>query len=84
MKVVCLSELKKCKNSYLGKVRRKCRLRLNNYKSAHKSFKNKIRGTGNLFHEHYIQNEHEGKDNWRLKYRLTLNLYKSAYKYFKR
>ena len=38
--------------------------RLNNYKSAHKSFKTKKRETQKLFHEHYMQDEHEGKDDW--------------------
>lgn len=44
LKVVYL--LKKCKNSYLGIAQTKCRLRLNNYKSAHKSFKTKLEGYG--------------------------------------
>ena len=39
-------------------------MRLNNYKSAHKSFKTKKRETQKLFHRHYIQDDHEGKDNW--------------------
>ena len=40
---------------------------LNNYKSAHKSFKSKKRETQKLFHEHYIQDDHEGKDNWQFR-----------------
>ena len=40
-KVVYLSECEKCKNSYGGKAQTKFRMKLNNYKSAHKSFKNK-------------------------------------------
>ena len=39
--VVYLSEYKKCKNPYVGKAQTKFRMRLNNYKSAHKSFKSK-------------------------------------------
>ena len=39
-------------------------MRLNNYKSAHKSFKTKKRKTQKLFHGHYIQDDHEGKDDW--------------------
>ena len=39
-------------------------MRLNNYKSAHKSFKTKKRETQKLFHGHYIQDDHEGKDDW--------------------
>ena len=37
-------------------------MRLNNYKSAHKSFKTKKRETQKLFHGHHIQNDHEGKN----------------------
>ena len=39
-------------------------MRLNNYKSAHKSFKTKKRETQKLFHGHYMQDDHEGKDDW--------------------
>ena len=63
-KVVYLSECKKCKNPYVGKAQTKFRMRLNNYKSAHKSFKTKKRETQKLFHGHYIQDDHEGKDDW--------------------
>ena len=38
-------------------------MRLNNYKSAHKSFKTKKRETQKLFHR-LIQDDHEGKDDW--------------------
>ena len=37
---------------------------LNNYESAHKSFKTKKRETQNLFHGHSIQDYHESKDVW--------------------
>ena len=40
-KVVCLSECQKYESSYVGKVQTKFRMKLNNYKSAHKSFKTK-------------------------------------------
>ena len=63
-KVIYLSECKKCKNPYVGKAQTKFRMRLNNYKSAHKSFKTKKRETQKLFHGHYIQDDHEGKDDW--------------------
>ena len=59
-----VSECKKCKNPYVGKAQTKFRMRLNNYKSAHKSFKIKKRETQKLFHGHYIQDDHEGKDDW--------------------
>ena len=38
-KVVYLSECKRCKNPYVGKAQTKFCIRLNNYKSAHKSLK---------------------------------------------
>ena len=63
-KVVYLSDCKKCKNPYVGKAQTKFRMRLNNYKSANKSFKTKKRKTQKLFHGHYIQDDHEGKDDW--------------------
>ena len=53
---VYLSECKKCKNPYVGKGQKKFRMRLNNYKSI-------IRETQNLFHKHYIQDDHEGKND---------------------
>ena len=63
-KFVYLSECKKCKNPYVGKAQTKFRMRLKNYKSGYKSLKTKKRETPKLFHEHYIQDDHEGKDNW--------------------
>ena len=63
-KVIYVSECKKCKNPYVGKAQGKFCVRLNNYKSAHKSFKTKKRETQKLFHRHYIQDDHEGKDDW--------------------
>ena len=63
-KVIYVSECKKYKNPYVGKAQKKFRMRLNNYKSAHKSFKTKKRETQKLFHGHYIQDDHEGKDDW--------------------
>ena len=63
-KVIYLSECKKCKNPYVGKAHTKFRMRLNNYKSAHKSFKTRKRETQKLCHGHYIQDDHEGKDDW--------------------
>ena len=44
-KFVYLSECKKCKNPHVGKALTKFRMRLNNYKSAHKFFKIKKPGT---------------------------------------
>ena len=34
-----------------------------NYKSAHKSLETNKRETQKLFHGHYIQVDHEGRDN---------------------
>ena len=39
--VIYLSECKKYQNPYVGKAQTKFRMRLNNYNSAHKSFKTK-------------------------------------------
>ena len=39
-------------------------MRLNNHKSAHKSFKIRKRETEKLFDGDYIQDGHEGKDDW--------------------
>ena len=52
--VVYLSECKKCQNPYVGKTQTKFRLKLNNYKSANKSFKTKKQGIQKLFHGHYV------------------------------
>ena len=38
-------------------------MRLNNYKSVHKSFKSKKREIQKLFQGHYTQDYHEGKDD---------------------
>ena len=46
-----------------SKLKQIC-MRLNNYKSAHKTIKTKKRETQKLFHEHYIQDDHEGKGDW--------------------
>ena len=57
-------------------------MRLNNYKSAHKSFKTKKRETQKLFHGHYIQDDHEGKDDWQFTLTnalLMLNLGREVY-----
>ena len=40
----------------------KFHMRLNNYKSTHKSFKTMKRETQKLFHRHYLQDDHEGKN----------------------
>ena len=63
-KVASLSECTKCKNPYLGKAQTKFRMRLDNHKSAHKSFKTKKRETQKLLDGRYIQDDHEGKDDW--------------------
>ena len=65
-KVDFLSEFKKCKTPYVGKVQTKFCMSLNNYKSAHISFKTKKRETQKVFHGHYIQDDHKGKDDWQL------------------
>ena len=37
--------------------------RLSNYKSAHRSFKTKNKGTNKLFQRRYIKDDHEGKED---------------------
>ena len=59
-----LQNAKKCKNPYVGKAQTKFCMRLNNYEKAHKSLKAKEQETQKLFHGHYIQDDHEGKDDW--------------------
>ena len=54
-KVVYLLECIESKNPYVGKAQTKFRMRLTNYKSAHKSFKTKKRETQELFPGYYIQ-----------------------------
>ena len=66
-KVFSHSECKKCKKLYVGKAQTKFHMRLNNYKSTHNFFKAKKQGTQKLFHGHYIQDGHEGKDDWQVK-----------------
>ena len=41
-------------------------MRLNNYKSSHKSFKTKKPETQKLFDGHYVQHDHKDKDDWQL------------------
>ena len=55
---------KNVKIPYVGKNQTKFQMWLNNYKSAHKSFKTKNRETQKLFHGHYMQGDHEGKNDW--------------------
>ena len=62
-KAVYFSEFKKCKNPCVSKAQTKFCMKLNSYKSAHKSFKSKKQGTQKLFHGHYVQDDHEGKDD---------------------
>ena len=66
-KVAYLLECKKCKNQYVGKAQTKFRMSLNNYKRAHRSFKIKKRITQKLFHGHYKQDDHKGKDDQQFK-----------------
>ena len=63
-KVVYLSECQKCKNPYVGKAQTKFRMSWNNYRSTRKSFKTKKRETQKLFHGHFVQDDHESKDDW--------------------
>ena len=55
--LIDLKRSKKCKNPYVESIKS-----LINYKSAHKSFKTKKRGTQKLFHGN-TQDDHEVKDD---------------------
>ena len=37
---------------------------MNNYDSAHKSFKTKKQETQKMFHRYYIQDDHEDDEDW--------------------
>ena len=56
--------MQKCKNPYIGKTQKNFGMMLNNYKSAHKSFKTKKRETQKLFQGHHMQDDRKGKDDW--------------------
>ena len=65
-KVLYLQRCKICDHTpYVGKAKTKFRLRFNNHKSKHRSFR---KGKQNLpqkrFHSHYIQDFHRGIDDW--------------------
>ena len=50
---------------YVGKAKTKFRLRFNNYKSKHRSFrKGKQNVPQKRFHSHYVQDCHKGIDDW--------------------
>ena len=49
---------------YVGKAKTKFRARFNNYKSAHRSYREKYKLTQQCFHEHYGQHSHNGIDHW--------------------
>ena len=50
---------------YVGKAKTKFRLRCNNYKNKHRSFrKGKQNVPQKYFHSHYIQDCHRGIDDW--------------------
>ena len=65
-KVLYLLKCKICNEApYVGKAKTKFRLRFNNYKSKHRSFR---KGNTNVpqkrFHTHYTQEGHEGINDW--------------------
>ena len=65
-KVLYLLRCKICDDTpYVGKAKTKFRLRFNNYKSKHRSFrKGKQNVPQKRFHSHYIQDCHRGIDDW--------------------
>ena len=65
-KAIYLLRPKICDDTpYVGKAKTKFRLRFDNYKSKHRSFR---KGNQNVpqkrFHSHYIQDCHRGIDDW--------------------
>ena len=69
--VVYLIECRVCGKQYSGSTMTKFRARANNYKSMHRTFRkeqilsNQARNQ-KLFHEHYLQNEHNGICVWEM------------------
>ena len=64
-KVLYLLRCKICDDTpYVGKAKTKFRLRFNNYKSKHRSFRKGIQNVPQKkrFHSHYIQDYHRGID----------------------
>ena len=64
--VLYLLRFKICDGTpYVGKAKAKFRLRFNNYKSKHRSFrKGKKNVLQKRFHSHYIQDCHRDIDDW--------------------
>ena len=67
-KVLYLLKCNVCEEEapYVGKAYTKFRLRFNNYKSKHRSFRkgNNKKVPQKRFHNHYSQHDHEGINNW--------------------
>ena len=65
-KVLYLLRSKICDDTpYVGKAKTKFRLRFNNFKSEHRSFrKGKQNVPQKRFHSHYVQDCYKGIDDW--------------------
>ena len=48
----------------VGKAKTKFRVRFNNCKNAHNSYRKKRKVSQQRFHEHYGQHNHNGIDDW--------------------
>ena len=63
-KVAYLLKCRICSEApYVGKAKTKFRARINSYKSAHRSYRKKLKSITAMFHEHYGQHSHNGIDD---------------------
>ena len=62
-KVVYLLKCRICGKPNVGKAKTRFRARINNYKSAHRSYRKKRKVSQQRFHEHG-QHSHNGIDDW--------------------
>ena len=64
-KVVSLLKCRICREApYVLKTKKNFRTRLNNYKSAHRSYRKKRKVSQQRFYEHHGQQSHHGIDDW--------------------
>ena len=64
-KVVYLLKCRICgEGPYIGNTKTNFRARFNNYKSAHRSYREKRKLSQQRFHEPFGQHSHNGTDDW--------------------
>ena len=69
--IVYLIECRVCRKQYNGSTVTKFRPRADNYKSTHRNFRKEQTLSNQAcnqkrFHEHYLQNDHNGISNWKI------------------